>query len=385
MRGLTRASLCISSFSRMFRCTHKTSVTPSYIFLSNFTSHLNVIRSESNQSVDRKNASNHFSPLFISLFLLLNSIPHHQSKSKSKWVVEAQLIPAKFDGFVHGNPKKFNPESILIEAFFDPVCPDTRDSWPPLKKVLHFYGSKVSLIVHPFPLPYHDNAFATSRAVHIVNGLNSSATYPLWESFFKDQYGCSRGVYGTPAFFVNGFLLPDVGSPIDYNGWKKIIDPLVKAKRNYGLIDHHTKWVVEVEAITIPAKSDGFVHGNPKKYNPESVLIEAFFDPLCPYSRDSWPPLREALHFYGSNVYHKNAFTASRAIHVVNELNSSATFPLWESFFKHQYACSRGVFGTPTFFVNGFPLADDDSPSDYKGWRKIIDPLVHAKGKYEFH
>ncbi|KAL2895335.1 maturase K [Bienertia sinuspersici] len=68
------------------------------------------------------------------------------------------------------------------------------------------------------------------------------------------------------------------------------------------LIDHHTKWVVEVEAITIPAKSDGFVHGNPKKYNPESVLIEAFFDPLCPYSRDSWPPLREALHFYGSNV-----------------------------------------------------------------------------------
>ncbi|KAL2895334.1 putative 2-isopropylmalate synthase [Bienertia sinuspersici] len=207
-----------------------------------------------------------FSPLFISLFLLLNSIPHHH-QSKSKWVVEAQLIPAKFDGFVHGNPKKFNPESILIEAFFDPVCPDTRDSWPPLKKVLHFYGSKVSLIVHPFPLPYHDNAFATSRAVHIVNGLNSSATYPLWESFFKDQekfynqetsnksrteildlivefvtksvghsyysavksgfsdrqtdlktrvsfkYGCSRGVYGTPpslsmVFFCLMLALP---------------------------------------------------------------------------------------------------------------------------------------------------------------------------------
>lgn len=70
-----------------------------------------------------------------------------------KWVVKAQLIPAKFDGFVYGNPKKFNPESILIEAFFDPVCPDTRDSWPPLKQILHLYGSKVSLIVHPFPLP----------------------------------------------------------------------------------------------------------------------------------------------------------------------------------------------------------------------------------------
>ncbi|XP_021756577.1 uncharacterized protein LOC110721684 [Chenopodium quinoa] len=219
-------------------------------------------------------------------FLLLNliiTIIHPQSK----WVVHAQLIPAKFDGFVYGNPKKFNPESILLEAFFDPVCPDSRDAWPPLKQALHFYGYKISLVVHPFPLPYHDNAFATSRALHIDNELNSSATYPLWESFFKDQnkfynkqtssmtrneildhivnfvtksvghayysdvksgfndrktdlktrvsfkYGCSRGVFGTPAFYVNGFPLPDVGSPIDYNGWRKIIDPLVTSKREY--------------------------------------------------------------------------------------------------------------------------------------------------------
>lgn len=43
------------------------------------------------------------------------------------------------------------------------------------------------------------------------------------------QYGASRGVYGTPFFFVNGFLLPDGGSTIDFNGWKKIIDPLIGA------------------------------------------------------------------------------------------------------------------------------------------------------------
>ncbi|KMS99600.1 hypothetical protein BVRB_1g022470 [Beta vulgaris subsp. vulgaris] len=223
-----------------------------------------------------------FSPLFLSSLLL--NLTHLESK----WVVEAQLIPAKFDGFVYGKPNKFNPDRILIEAFFDPVCPDTRDSWPPLKQILHYYGSKLSLVVHPFPLPYHDNAFVSSRALHIVNELNSSATYPLWESFFKDQekfynqktsnmtrveildhivnfttksvghayysavksgfsdrktnlktrvsfkYGCSRGVYGTPAFFVNGFPLPDVGSSIDYNGWRKIIDPLVSSKRAHG-------------------------------------------------------------------------------------------------------------------------------------------------------
>ncbi|KAL2895338.1 Molybdopterin synthase catalytic subunit [Bienertia sinuspersici] len=209
------------------------------------------------------------------------------------------------------------------------------------------------------------------------------------------------------------------------------------------LINHHTKWIVEVEAITIPAKPDGFVHGNPKKYNPERILIEAFFDPLCSDTRDSWPPLKHALQYYGSNVslivhtfplpYHSNAFTASRAIHIVNELNSSATFPLWESFFKHQekfletsnltqteivdliakfatksvghahysavksglldtkfdlktrvsfkYASSRGVFGTPSFFLNGFPLPDGESPIKYNEWRKTIDPLIHSKGE----
>lgn len=215
--------------------------------------------------------------LFLSLLLNLTTL-------QPKCAVKALQTPAKFDGFVYGNAKKFNPESILIEAFFDPVCPDSRDAWPPLKELLHLYGPKLSLIVHPFPLPYHDNAYASSRALHIVNELNSSATYPLWESFFKDQerfynqetrgmtrnevvdhisdfvsksvgeaysavksgfndrqtdlktrvsfkYGCSRGVIGTPAFFVNGFALPDVGSAIDYNGWRAIIDPLISSNR----------------------------------------------------------------------------------------------------------------------------------------------------------
>jgi hypothetical protein len=48
----------------------------------------------------------------------------------------------------------------------------------------------------------------------------------MWNVFVM-QFGASRGVYGTPFFFVNGFLLPDGGSTIDFNGWKKIIDPLI--------------------------------------------------------------------------------------------------------------------------------------------------------------
>ncbi|KAL7117585.1 hypothetical protein ACP275_03G080300 [Erythranthe tilingii] len=193
------------------------------------------------------------------------------------------VVPAKQDGFWYGGKTAAaaEAEKVLIEAFFDPVCPDSRDSWPPLKKALHHYGGTVTLVLHTFPLPYHDNAFATSRALHIVNTLNASATYDLLEAFFEEQekfygkatfnmskagvvdhiveftaneigksylsaiksgftntktdhstrvsfkYGCLRGVYGTPYFFVNGFPLPDAGSALDYKGWRKVLDSLV--------------------------------------------------------------------------------------------------------------------------------------------------------------
>ncbi|KAK8963872.1 hypothetical protein KSP40_PGU014224 [Platanthera guangdongensis] len=193
-------------------------------------------------------------------------------------------IPSKYDGFVYrgGSPWK---NSVIVDAFFDPMCPDSRDSWPPLKQALDFYQSRVSLLVHPFALPYHSNSFASCRALHIADNLNASSTYPLLELFFKYQesyynaptynnsrahitakfskiaeeavgkgsyanilsgfsdsktdmaarisfkYGCSRGVMGTPFFFVNGIPLPDYGSALDYSKWKSIIDPLFAEKK----------------------------------------------------------------------------------------------------------------------------------------------------------
>lgn len=196
-------------------------------------------------------------------------------------------IPSKFDGFWYNKEGSIEANSIYIEAFFDPVCPDSRDAWPPLKEAInHYSGSQISLVVHTFPLPYHDNAYLCSRALHIVDQLNISATYKLLEAFFQQQdnfsgkatsnssrvhvrdqiakftidivgssyasaiklgfldyktdqatrfafkYGCLKGVYGTPFFFVNGFPLPDAGSPIDFNGWKRIIDPLINEQHH---------------------------------------------------------------------------------------------------------------------------------------------------------
>lgn len=215
-----------------------------------------------------------FKPLLLQLCFLI-----------SVWYAKAQvLIPPKLDGFWYHNraPK---PDSVVIEAFFDPVCPDSRDSWKPLKEAIQHYGSSVALVVHTFPLPYHDNAFLASRALHIVDKLNISVTYHLLEAFFGQQeqfygratsnltrafvqekitkfvvdtvgssysseisggfsdvnsdqatrisfkYGGLRGVYGTPTFFVNGFPLPDAGSALDAEGWLRILHPLVKKQR----------------------------------------------------------------------------------------------------------------------------------------------------------
>jgi len=195
------------------------------------------------------------------------------------------IPPAKQDGFLYQN-RSFSFDSVLIEAFFDPLCPDSADSWPPLKQALDEHASRVAFVVHLLPLPYHDNAYVASRALHVVNALNSSATFPLLEWFFKYQekfygaqtrnlsrahiqkeivksateiigkpyyhsvkngfndsksdlqtrisfkYAASRGVYGTPFFYVNGFLLPDVGNAIDYKTWKKTIDSLIGAEKN---------------------------------------------------------------------------------------------------------------------------------------------------------
>ena len=51
---------------------------------------------------------------------------------------------------------------------------------------------------------------------------------------FEMQYSTSRGVYGTPFFFVNGFLLPDNGTTIDFKGWKSTIDTLIGAQGSKG-------------------------------------------------------------------------------------------------------------------------------------------------------
>nr|CAD1830551.1 unnamed protein product [Ananas comosus var. bracteatus] len=206
-------------------------------------------------------------------------------------------IPRRYDGFAYGGAAAWD-DSVVVEAFFDPLCPDSRDSWPPLKRAIERFAPRVSLIVHPSPsllffrfralfsgdASYHNNAFLACRALYIAKKLNASSVYPLLELFFKNQenyyngpttnmsraaitedisklavravgnslladflsgfqdsatdqaarvsfkYGCSRGVSGAPFFFVNGFVLPDAGSPLDYDTWEGILELLLETQ-----------------------------------------------------------------------------------------------------------------------------------------------------------
>ncbi|KAF3518172.1 hypothetical protein DY000_02061420 [Brassica cretica] len=58
----------------------------------------------------------------------------------------------------------------------------------------------------------------------------SSIVDEMRKSLIDTYYSGSRGVSSTPTFYVNGFELLDAGSPIDFEGWKNTIDPLVNPR-----------------------------------------------------------------------------------------------------------------------------------------------------------
>ncbi|PWA64062.1 eamA domain, WAT1-related protein [Artemisia annua] len=62
-------------------------------------------------------------------------------------------FPPRCDGFMCRKHAALTA-NVMIEAFYDPVCLDSRDKWAPLKQAVDHYGPRVvSLVVHTFPLP----------------------------------------------------------------------------------------------------------------------------------------------------------------------------------------------------------------------------------------
>eukprot|EP00898_Chlorokybus_atmophyticus_P005757 jgi/Chlat1/6182/Chrsp42S05731 len=192
-------------------------------------------------------------------------------------VINAQIpIPKRPEGF------PFNPtikgSSVVIDGFFDPLCPDCRSAWPELKAVLmtKSYSDQVNFLLHTFPLPYHRNSFLCSKAIHAIASKNQSLAFPYLESISDAQeeisllespssvldklaslaqdsipnltkedfmklmadwhteldtrvsFKASKAFFfsGTPTFFVNG-VLPSTAGGLSRNKWERILASLL--------------------------------------------------------------------------------------------------------------------------------------------------------------
>lgn len=79
--------------------------------------------------------------------------------------------------------------------------------------------------------------------------------------------------------------------------------------------------VSALSQVATPPRKVGFsyIRGHP----PAKVNLEVFLDPICPYSKQTWPSVKAVADFYGPEKvaltvhlfplpYHQNAFYASR-------------------------------------------------------------------------
>jgi len=194
-------------------------------------------------------------------------------------LVRAQVpIPNRPDGYGLSGPAS---APIVFEAFFDLLCPDSKESWPVMQQMMSHYADQLHFRLHTFPLPYHTWSFVANQAAHVVfqqtnnvsavadwttqvfinqNSFSNDATSKLtrlqvlnafaslsesksilpsstmlaglqdpnldWDTRVSWKYACSRTLSGTPTFLINGVAVE--GSPSwSLSDWQSVIDPLL--------------------------------------------------------------------------------------------------------------------------------------------------------------
>jgi protein-disulfide isomerase len=204
------------------------------------------------------------------LALLLSAVVHAQTVP----------IPNRPDGYLL--PSRSNTSALVqLDLYGDFMCPDTAAAWPIVSQVAQSYSaSQLALRLHVFPLPYHMSSFTSAQGGKVVAAAgkdvflwmeavfahqtafgNNATMNSTWlqvanqfgvlasttagveipaaqfvsglmnEDLNEDarvswKIGCSRGVSGTPTFFVNG-----VRSAADETWtvaqWQALINPLL--------------------------------------------------------------------------------------------------------------------------------------------------------------
>jgi len=189
-------------------------------------------------------------------------------------------IPTKPDGYALGST---NP-TLHIEAYFDLLCPDCRDSWNVLEPILRneyniTTNQTLRFTIHLFPLPFHVNSFMVSQGAKVIGDnmkdiedvfayfnliLQNQESYytaatlqftqqqvqqnltslvcanlPQYAQIFPGslqygnsydsqarvtwKYGTYKGVRGTPTFVANGIVIVGADN-FNADDWRKFLN-----------------------------------------------------------------------------------------------------------------------------------------------------------------
>ena len=194
-------------------------------------------------------------------------------------------IPRRSEGFpLLGSGGTDAP--IVIDGFFDVLCPDCRRAWPVAKELLVAYAGRIHFRFHTFPLPYHTWGFVANQGVHVLqeatkgnqtamlaylqllfdqqglfsnqaarnrsqdqvvqqlaavtasSGLLSAANFTRAiqsgpssnAAMYAWKFGCTLGtVLATPTYLINGvFFTNDAGFSLKQ--WRAVLDPMLTTR-----------------------------------------------------------------------------------------------------------------------------------------------------------
>ncbi len=167
-----------------------------------------------------------------------------------------------------------------------------------------------------------------------------------------EQLGASLGVNGTPATFINGYL---VSGALPYESIKQVIDAALagKSMNLEALKDENGNYV---KPVTIPELDDVIWRGNE---NAKVTLVE-FSDFECPYCARFTPTIEKIVTEYKDKIrftyrhfplsFHQNAQKAAEAFECAKEQDKG-----WEMYTK-LFALS----GNQQLSVDNFKKAADE-------------------------
>jgi hypothetical protein len=220
--------------------------------------------------------------MISSLFLLalgsVFTVPAAAQKAET-------LIPLSSTGyaFQRGNAAS----NIVVELYIDLTCSSCLSEWPTINEVVAAYSADVNFLYRILPLPYHQQAFITSKAASCVNyycsseavftffdtvyanqaliynsatanmtynevvdlvegwaldgtgltsaqyaeGMNSSTTAGSsieMNSRYMFKYATLHDIWATPVFAINGVIVLGLD---DFNTWSQTLDSLLASRR----------------------------------------------------------------------------------------------------------------------------------------------------------